>query len=403
MKSPRFVIGNIAKGDDLWDRDEVIEEICKGLEKSSVLLKAPRRFGKTSIMWELCENPFKSGLKAVFIDTEGLRNPQEFIARLVFELHAKEILKKDFWGWIKKRIPAIDEVALSCKADLNAEFRIKIKEFIGGDWKEKGNEFISKIKDSDDVLIVLDELPLLIQRISLIDGKDTANDFVFWLRSVRQELSNVRWLVGGSIGIEHILNKIGAGTKAINDFQIVGVGALSEKNGREYIKALLKTEESSMVISEDIIDYILEVIGAPVPYFIQILLKESLHEMRVNKEPLTKIIIDKAYGEGVLGPVSRTYFEHYYARLKEYYDVPLERAAKRLILEVARKGRVSKAELFKLFRQVSEGKLSDDDFSYLMSDIENDFYVSCGRDGSYSFNTNILKDWWLRYYDLVEE
>ncbi|MBI3813518.1 MAG: hypothetical protein HY279_03500 [Nitrospinae bacterium] len=158
-------------------------------------------------------------------------------------------------------------------------------------------------------------------------------------------------------------------------------------------------------IQKTVIDSLLKTIGAPVPYFVQILIYESLNEMRRRgKKTLNNEIIQKAYNEGVLGPASRTYFEHYFTRLKDYYDKDTEHAAKRLILEVARQGKVKKTDLFKLFRLESKGNLTDESFSYLLTDIENDFYVSYNRENQcYSFTTNILRDWWLRYYDLVEE
>lgn len=72
--------------------------------------------------------------------------------------------------------------------------------------------------------------------------------------------------------------------------------------------------------------------------------------------------------------------------------------------EVARKGEATKKELFRLFRTLSEGRLKEEAFSYLMTDIENDFYVTYNPEAdSYRFSTNILRDWWLRYYDLVED
>jgi len=115
-------------------------------------------------------------------------------------------------------------------------------------------------------------------------------------------------------------------------------------------------------------------------------------------------MIKKAYREEVLGPASRTYFEHYFTRLKDYYDDNTEHVAKRLILEVARNTRAGKTELFRLFRLVSQGKMGDEMFSYLMTDLENDFYVIYDIEKEqYYFSTNILRDWWLRYHDLVEE
>jgi hypothetical protein len=180
---------------------------------------------------------------------------------------------------------------------------------------------------------------------------------------------------------------------------------LSIDDGRALITALLKKEGQIKRIGDPILDKIMDAIGPPVPYFIQILLRESLYEMdKQKKKSLSKEIIDKAYNENVLGPTSRSYFEHYYERLKEYYDPDIEAIAKRLLTEIARKYEVRKTELVKLFNQISKGKFDADDFNYLMSDLENDFYISYKREtDSYYFTLKILRDWWLRYYDLVEE
>jgi hypothetical protein len=409
MEGPGFVIGNIAKGSDLWDRHEEIKNITNALKTSSVLLKAPRRFGKTSIMYKIYET--SGNMKVIFQNTEGMRDPQDFIARLMTEI----FLDRNFWdkvvSWVKRKIPSVEEMGFSLARaeDINiADFRLKIRESIGKYWQEKGAELISKIKQyQGEVLFILDELPLLVQNIMRKEGEETAYDFMHWFRSIRQmpELSHVKWLVGGSIGIEHILSQIAAGSQVINDFQIIRVEPFSEIDAQEYIRAVLKKEGQINRIDMSVVDEIMKIIGAPVPYFIQILLYESLNEMRRRKRrTLNKDIIHMAYKSGVLGPASRTYFEHYFTRLKDYYNKEREDIAKRLILEVARTGTVKKNDLYRLFRQESKGKLDDEVFSYLLTDIENDFYVSYDdQNQCYSFATNILKDWWLRYYDLVEE
>ncbi len=403
MEGPGFVIGNIAKGNDLWDRQEEINGIVKALEKSSILLKAPRRFGKTSIMYRIYEK--SSDFKTIFVDTEGMRDPQDFIAGLMTELLSDKSLSNIAKMGLKKigsALTKVEEIGI-------ADFRLKIREVIGKDWQDKGSELVSKIKDyaEKDILFILDELPLLVQNIMRQEGEKASHDFLNWFRSIRQmpELSRVRWLVGGSIGIEHILAKIGAGVQVINDFQILRICPFSQIEGRKYIKALLKNEGQMNRIQKPVIDSLLKTIGAPVPYFVQILIYESLNEMRRRgRKTLNNEIIQKAYNEGVLGPASRTYFEHYFTRLKDYYDKETEHVAKRLILEVARQGKVKKTDLFKLFRLESKGNLTDESFGYLLTDIENDFYVSYNRENQYySFTTNILRDWWLRYYDLVEE
>lgn len=402
MDAPGFVIGNIAKGKDLWDRADEIGTIWKALETSSVLLNAPRRFGKTSIMYRLYEEP-RDGCLVFFEDTEGIKTPEDFISRIMSqalsELRIRSALKAAT-GWIGNILSRIEEIGV-------ADFRLKIRGGVESNWQDKGLELISLLKTFDGrIVFILDELPVLIENIARNQGPATAIDFLQWFRAVRQmpEPAGMRWVVGGSIGIGHVLEKIGASTKNINDFQTIPVGPFNEKDGAAYIKALLKNEGKLARVPTAIIGQMHELIGAYVPYFIQILVYESLNEMRLlGQKALSEEIIVAAYEKEVLGPASRTYFDHYYTRLKDYYDGPVYAAARILILEVARLGRAKKKDLFKLFRQVSEGRLDDETFSDLMTDIENDFYVAYDPESdSYSFTTNILRDWWLRYHDLVE-
>ena len=47
------------------------------------------------------------------------------------------------------------------------------------------------------------------------------------------------------------------------------------------------------------------------------------------------------------------------------------------------------------------GQVDIDDFNRLLGDLENDFYIRYDpATDSYCFATNILKDWWKRYYAL---
>ena len=406
MSSPGFIIGNIAKRDDFWNREDEINTVWKTLEKNNVLLKAPRRFGKTSIMNYLYEFP-DSNFKVFFQDTESVREPEEFISGIISMLLTVSSFRKLYKTLTGKLKNFIKGVEVGVGYEDMPEVRVKIKESLGKDWQEEGRKLISHLQKYDGkILFILDELPELIKNIKKKRDKDTAVDFLQWFRSIRQmpALSHIKWLVGGSIGIEHVVEKVGAGTKTINDFSIIKVEHFSENEARLFIKALLKTEAGIQRIKKSILDKLLDTIGAPVPYFIQVLLRECLYEMkRQNKKSLNEEIIEKAYHENLLGPANRSYFQHYYSRLKEYYDVDLEKIAKRILIEIAKETTVKRSELFRLFNQESGGRYTPEDFSYLMADLENDFYISYDKKNDRCrFTTKVLKDWWLRYYDLVE-
>ncbi|NOQ33047.1 MAG: ATP-binding protein, partial [Methanosarcinales archaeon] len=63
-------VGNPAIGDDFIDREKEIDQIISALEKDSVLLIAPRRFGKTSIMRRLEKELSSQDGLCVFIEVE---------------------------------------------------------------------------------------------------------------------------------------------------------------------------------------------------------------------------------------------------------------------------------------------------------------------------------------------
>lgn len=406
MKSPGFVIGHIARGDDFWNRESEVNIIWETLEKDNILLKSPRRFGKTSIMNFLYENP-KSDYRVFFQDTESVREPEEFISGIVALLLTDSVFRKIYRSMSGMMKELLGRIEVRVGYEEMPDIRIKIKEALKDDWQGEGRRLIAQLqKYNGKILFILDELPELIKNIEKKKGNEIATDFLHWFRSIRQmpELSHIRWLIGGSIGIEHIVDKIKAGIKTINDFKAIRIEPFSEEEGREFIKALLKKEGGIQRIGRPILDKFMDTIGAPVPYFIQILLSESLYETkRAKRKTPTSEIIEKAYKERLLGPTNRTYFQHYYTRLKEYYDSEIEAIAKRLLIEIAKMGEVKKSELLKLFKMESKGRYTTDDFSYLMTDLENDFYVSYGIESdSYYFATKVLRDWWLRYYDMVE-
>lgn len=52
-----ITIGPPATGEDFFDRETLLEDIQGAVSKGSVLLAAPRRVGKTSIMLRIRDKP----------------------------------------------------------------------------------------------------------------------------------------------------------------------------------------------------------------------------------------------------------------------------------------------------------------------------------------------------------
>ena len=84
-KNVQLTQGPPVKGDDFYDREEVVSDIWNVLDQSSIFLVAPRRFGKTSIMLKLRDNPI-NGFIPIFLDIEHVESADEFIIELIEEI-----------------------------------------------------------------------------------------------------------------------------------------------------------------------------------------------------------------------------------------------------------------------------------------------------------------------------
>ena len=70
-KSPNTIIGSVARGQYYYERTEIANDIWTELEKGNyILIAAPRRVGKTSVMTHMIETP-RDGYKLVFENVQG--------------------------------------------------------------------------------------------------------------------------------------------------------------------------------------------------------------------------------------------------------------------------------------------------------------------------------------------
>jgi hypothetical protein len=110
--------------------------------------------------------------------------------------------------------------------------------------------------------------------------------------------------------------------------------------------------------------------------------------------------VSEIYRETVLGSACKTYFDHYYGRLADYYEPQHERAAKAILRRLAATGELRRDSCYQLYREQAAGA-DVEAFHSLMAHLENDFYISyASRRSAYQFSCKLLREWWLRHYGL---
>ena len=401
------IVGPPARGEDFFDREEMVATLWERLEGGSILLAAPRRFGKTSLMYQLLDDP-RDGWKPVHVDAESIREPVNFIIALLEALMAEQHVRRfllERWkktgAWFRG---LLSDAELSGPWDVG--IKIRLKEKIAPHWQQRGQALLQALRDYDGhrrLLFIIDELPVMLHLFRDNDVSDAeARVFLYWFRKLRTDprvgLSNCRFLVGGSIGIERYLSQLNA-ADSFNDFERVALTELAPDRAKELLQELL--DHRKLSLSAACQRRILALIGAPIPYFIQIFVAEIANARASGRGPIGPKRLDAIYHDQLLGAACKTYFQHYYDRLCRY-DKPQERAAKELLkaIALAQAQGVSRGALRAIFRQALPGSAhGDDDFARLIDDLENDFYIRYFRESAgYAFASKILCDWWRRHY-----
>jgi hypothetical protein len=197
-------VGSPVRGENCYGRDALVELIWDKLSGGNVLLAAPRRFGKTSVMYRLIDEP-RRGYKLIHADLEHLIEPAHLITVLVVQLAQDSQLSKIVSGlsYFPKKLwsrftKTFEEVELY-------KVKVKLREQLRPRWQESGEELFKRIADSPDTIVfILDELPMMIDRMARSDAhREDAKTMLRWLRALRQSpnVKNVRFLIAGSMSL----------------------------------------------------------------------------------------------------------------------------------------------------------------------------------------------------------
>ena len=399
-RGPSIHMGPPAWGPDFFDREEIIEECWKTLESASVILSAPRRYGKSSVMLSLRDNPLDEFFP-IYFELEEHSSLQGFIYELVSKIveNDKSIMKT-FKRWLSKVFQGIEELSV-------LEVKIKIKKAIEKDgdweaWKERIKQLMKdllKNKKNKKLLFILDEFPMMLSNF-INEGEKGEREAVkalHWLRKLRHEsplLENARFILGGSIGIEKVVSYLKA-TRTINDVKKIVIGPFEHHVAEDFIRMLFKVNGIS--VDDKVIKAIMDVVGTMIPIYLQIMVDSIIKESMTTGSKIVPDLVKYCYENRVHGPEYKQYFEDYYDRLCRYYKTEEKlKSAEQMLKELANADDgISYDNLFYIYQEKMGKKGDVEKFELLLSALESDFYIE--RDEAEKkvyFHNKWLKDWW---------
>lgn len=381
----RNVTGAPVTGDDLFGRHEEIKQLWARLEDDEhLLMLAPRRVGKTSLMHELRRDP-RAGWDVVYIDVEADESAADLFAGVQAALlqhpHYRSRLTSG-WYQVKSAVASIKHVKV---------WKFEIKR-MGRNWARIANRLETQLGRQPGgrrLLIVIDELPILIAR--MLRSKDRAEEVPPLLAKLRQWRQvpglrgKVQILIGGSIGLEGVLRRAGL-SASINDLSSFRVAAWSRATAACFLKRV--GEESQFPLAEHSIDSILNLLGEPVPYHVQLFFSALQDACKTSTE-LSEPLIERCFEERLTGPAGTPHLDHYATRLEVVFNPTQHEIALGVLAHASRFERgVPRSEL--------AGDHSVSDLGQVLQTLESDGYLR-RKDDRLSFQSNLLRTWWRKH------
>lgn len=391
------LIGIPAEGDNFFDRDDIAKRLWRRLDTDNVLLLAPRRVGKTSLLRKMQQTAETHGFFAGYLSVSDLVTEKEFVEALFGAVldhpQGSGLMTKLIDGPLKGMLRKVQKVSV-------AGFGLEIAPESVDAWKHIGESFARTLAQLDGRwLIMVDEMPLFV--LSLLrgdNGRLRARTFLNWFRELRLDIrfsSEIRWILCGSVGLDSVARRERMGD-AINDLAMVSLGPFSEDVADRF---LIKLSESYQIpLDDQVRQHIRKRVGWLIPFHIQLLFAE-LRESCNEDTPPTPELVDNVY-ESLLKTTNRAYFDWWVQRLHDELGQTEARSAMVLLNTVAQADSATSHDQLQLVLDSVTGanaalSTGESRLNYLLDVLVSDGYLT-DENHQYRFRSPLIRDYWRR-------
>ncbi len=353
---------------------------------------APRRVGKSSLMRELEREPPKDWT-VIYVNVEGGNSPTDCIAAILAEFASIPQYRTLFDAApFSGAVRDVFERFRSTTIDIDV-LRIELRSAIGRDWDSAAARLQSRLMKvptaQNRLLVIIDELPLLISRmLHTAPGKNDADLFLSRLRQWRQtpELHGMFcMLVGGSIGLEAVLRKVGL-SGSINDLAPFRVDSWHTDTATTFLTEL--GSHYGFHLDDTTISQILTLLRDPVPYHVQLFFAALRDYCKGDASLATEDAVYHCFTERLAGPSGTPHLDHYATRLETALTEREYTIAKSILDQVSKFKHGVPLERSVLSSQYTVGERNS-----VLRDLEGDGYLT--RDSNnLLFRSNLLRTWW---------
>jgi hypothetical protein len=280
-----FKYGTVVTGEYFYDRTEELKSIKNDIKSgNNLIIYAPRRYGKTSLIIKVLDELEKEGMNTIYIDFFKVHETRKFL-----ELYSLKILEKKLFtteGIIKQFRKFVKSIVPSVTFDDKGKttFQVQIQNAQSSDTTfEEVINLPEKISGKDKWVVVFDEF----QEINKLNGES----FEKQLRASIQFHKNVNYVFMGSKN--HLLmNMFRDKSRAFyNIGKTVKIEKIPAAEMSVYLESRFK--KSRIKITKETIEYILE-ITENIPYYVQYTASELWQNKITKKGEISREDVIKA-------------------------------------------------------------------------------------------------------------
>jgi hypothetical protein len=369
----------LAETTDLW------YQLAAG---RNLLMLAPRRIGKTVLLNHLLATAPANGFRAILLDVEGLGDEKAFFRECCASIQEEQSTGKRVMTGFSQRLSQL----LHGGGQADDDWRGWL---VRTDWQAFAETLFGHIDDHQDDppwCILVDELPVFLQRLQERDGPAAIRNFLYWLRRVRQEHKRIRWLYAGSIGLDSVARRYRV-EGALNDLDPFQLGPFPLNTAQGFLADL--ASRRGLTLTDNAAIRVCERLGWLSPYYLERVAEDAC--ARVGVGCIVELGQVDAAMDRLLDLDKRLYWASWREHLDRNFPEPDRTRLYRILETVAKAdegadGSLLLAALTRGDQLVGEREVRD-----LIDTLVTDGYLVRGADGRYRFLMQLLREWWLRF------
>jgi uncharacterized protein len=385
------IVGAPVRGDDFFGRERELQDLLEAIQQQHLLMLAPRRVGKTSLLRALGDQLDQTQeMTPVYVSVAAARDELEFI-RIVSEAIyrtpvGRKLQPNPIARWMARRKQRVKKIgAIGAVVEL---------ESIERTWQPKAEELFEKLlAQPRPWLLMIDELPNLVIALAEQDPTGTrAQTFLHWFRDLRQRpaaMDKLRFILAGSIGLDALTRRHNL-SATVNDLLDWRLGAYDDSTAERFLSKL--GESAELPLSPEMKRHIMSETEWCIPYHLQVIFNELQKRVRgraVERADVTAVV------EDLLS--KRLYFNTWQERLSDAFGKPDVEYAELILARCAARVEGVKRDTLEnaLAKLVPDRAPRVAAFKWILDVLEHDGYLIAEAD-RLRFRSGLLRRYWQR-------